>query len=227
MSKQLQNTQGENQRLRIVIIDDHLIVRTGLRVLLNRELDFVVESDVGSAAEALELITSDPPQLAIVDVLLENENGLDLIRAITALNLDVLILACSMYDERLYAERAIAAGAKGYINNRAGIEHIAEAIRLIRGGGLYLSESMQQFIHNRHSGNGASNSKGSHAALSNRELEIFRLSGHGLTTEEIGVQLQMSAALMDSHRTEICRKLQLDSTQDLIREAAQWVRGHG
>lgn len=223
----LQTTKIESNVIRIIIVDDHPIVREGLRVLLSRETGVEVCGDAGTAAEALTLIGSESPHQAIVDVLLEDGNGRDLIRSIRVLDQSVRILACSMYDERLYAERAIAAGAMGYVNSRASISTIIEAIRAVMAGEVYLSDRMKQHIIDRCAASGPIRQETPGKTLSNRELEIFRLIGHGMTTSEIGGLLNLCPRTMETHRQNIRGHLQLDSTHNLSREAAQWVQANG
>lgn len=222
-----ENTNIPPKAFRIVIVDDHPIVREGLRVLLSREVDFNVCGDVGTALEALALIRSESPDAAIVDVVLGNESGLELIRDIKSLDIGVRILAYSMHDDLLYAERALAAGAMGYINKRNGIRSIIEALRMVMAGEVFLSDRMKQHIINRNIASGPIRQKTPIETLSNRELEIFRLIGQGMTTTEIGTQLTLSTKTIETHRQNIRRHLQLDNTHKLAREATQWVLENG
>ncbi len=215
------------ESIRIIIVDDHPIVREGLRILLGRDSRFDVCGDVGTAAEALELIAATAPHLAIVDVLLDDENGLDLIRKIKGLHQNIRIVACSMYDDLLYAERALGVGAMGYINKRTGISKITDAIRMVMAGEVFLSERMKQHILNRSVANGPLRLQTPIESLSNRELEIFRLIGHGMTTSQIGGLLKLNTKTIETHRKNIRRHLQLDGTHQLTREAAQWVLENG
>jgi DNA-binding NarL/FixJ family response regulator len=214
-------------RVRIIIVDDHPVVREGLRTLLDREVDFEVRGDAGTSSEALILIGSESPHLAIVDVMLGDENGLDLMHRIKSLNSNIRMLACSMYDERLYAERALAAGALGYINKRAVIAKIIEAIRMVMAGEVFLSESMKQRIISRNLASRPIPKREPIDALSNRELEIFRLIGHGMTTTQIAELLELSTKTIESHRASLKKHLKLDSVPRLIREAAHWVLENG
>lgn len=215
--------------IRIVIVDDHPVVREGLRAMLGRESGFEVCGDAGAIAEAMELVRLQSPHLTVVDMLLDNENGMDLIRKIRGLNRNVRMLACSMYDDLLYAERALAAGAMGYVNKRAGMCKIIEAIRVVMAGDVFLSDRMKQHILNR-TVTGAAILPGQHSpveALSNRELEIFRLIGHGMSAAQIGGLLDLRSKTVDAHSQRIRRHLQLETSHQLIREAAQWVLENG
>mgnify|MGYP001554099765 CR=1 FL=1 len=213
--------------IRIVIVDDHPVVREGLRALLSREPRFEVCGDVGTASAALELVRSQAPHMAVVDILLHNENGLDLIYRMKSLCPGIRMLACSMYDDQLYAERALAAGAMGYINKREVNNKIIEVVRRIMGGEVYLNEGTKQAIINRRVACGSLRPTATIEALSNRELEIFRLIGHGMTSSEIGQLLKLSAKTIDKYTQNIRRLFQLESNHKLTREAAHWVLENG
>jgi DNA-binding NarL/FixJ family response regulator len=211
----------------VLIVDDHLAIRQGLRLMLSREPGFEVCGDVGTASEALEFIREQAPTVAIVDISLDNESGLDLIRRIKLLGERVEVLAWSSHDDLLYAERALAAGALGFINKREGIKKIGEAVRRISRGEVYLSEKMTKHMISRSVG-GRSMPKGSLVeTLSNRELEVFKLIGKGITTAEISRILHLSTKTVDTHRQRIKGKLQIDDANKLIREATQWVLENG
>lgn len=212
---------------RIVVVDDHPVVREGLRALLSCEADFLVCGDAGTNADALNLIRAEAPDAVIVDVLLDHESGLDLIRDIKTLNPRVRVLAHSMHDDQNYAERALAAGAQGYINKREVPHKIIAALRMVLSGEVYLSERMKQHILQRSIAGNAPRQKTPIESLTNRELEIFRLIGKGLTTSEISDSLNLSTKTVETHRQNIRRHLQLDNTNKLAREATQWVLENG
>jgi len=218
---------GDGSTIRIMIVDDHPVVREGLRAAFDREVGFEICGDVGTASEALALIESQTPHLVSVDILLKDENGIDLIRSIKSLKRNIRILACSMYDEWLYAERALAAGAMGYINKGAGIRKIVEAIRMVMAGEIVLSERMRQHILGRNIDSRSNRQDSLIETLSNRELEIFRMIGHGMTTSQIGDRMQLSAKTIDSYSQNIRRRLHLENAQLLVREAVQWVLENG
>jgi DNA-binding NarL/FixJ family response regulator len=212
---------------RIIIVDDHPVVREGLRAVLSRESQFEVCGDVGTAAAALDLVRSQSPDVAVVDILLDNENGLDLIYRLKSLSLGIRMLACSMYDEHLYAERALAAGAMGYLNKREASRKIIEVIRTIMGGEVYLNEATKQDIINRRVACGPLRPTAPIESLSNRELEIFRLIGHGMTPSEIGESMDLNAKTIDKYSLKIRRLLQLKSNHKLTCEAVHWVLENG
>lgn len=208
--------------IRILIVDDHTAIREGLCSLLSREPGFEVCGDVGTVAAALSLVREASPTVAIVDISIGNESGLDLIRRIKEVDDSVRILSWSMYDDLLYAERALGAGAMGFINKRESTRKIVEAIRTIKDGDVYLSERMKNHMIHRSVG-GRPAVKTPIETLSNRELEVFKLIGTGMTTAEISKQLHLSVKTVETHRQRIKGKLQLDDANKLAREATQWV----
>jgi len=222
--KKSQNPGGV---VRILIVDDHAAIREGLRSLLSREPDIEVCGDAGNAMTALNLVRKESPGLAIIDISIGDESGLDLIRRVRELDPNIRVLAWSMYDDLLYAERALSAGAMGFINKREGTHTVVEAIRTIRAGNVYLSERMKNHMIHRSVGRQAVPSKTPIETLSNRELEVFRMIGMGLTTAEIARSLHLSVKTVETHRQRIKRKLQLDDTNKLVREATHWVLENG
>ena len=221
------NERRSTSAIRILIVDDHAAIREGLRSLLNREPGLEVCGDVGTAGEALNAIRVESPTVAIVDISIGDESGIDLIRRIKELDARVRVLAWSMYDDMLYAERALGAGAMGYINKREGTRTIVEAIQVIKGGDVYLSERMKNHLIHRSVGGGHAARKAPIETLSNRELEVFRMIGNGKTTVEISKLLHLSVKTVETHRQRIKVKLQLDDANKLVREATQWVLENG
>lgn len=220
-------TRKSSSAIRILIVDDHAAIREGLRSLLSREPGFEVCGDVGTAAATLNLVRAESPTLAIVDISIGDESGLDLIRRIKELDANVRVLAWSMYDDLLYAERALGAGAMGFINKREGTKKIIEAIRTINTGDVYLSERMKNHMIHRSVGGRPAAKKTPIETLSNRELEVFKMIGNGQTTAEISKALHLSVKTVETHRQRIKGKLQLDNANKLVREAAQWVLENG
>lgn len=213
--------------IRIMIVDDHAAIREGLCLLLSREPGFEICGDAGTAAEALDVVRATTPTLAIVDISIGDDSGLDLIRRIRELDDGVRILAWSMYDDLLYAERALSAGAMGYINKRESTRTIIEAIRAIKAGDVYLGERMKNHILHRSVGGRPAGKKTPIETLSNRELEVFKMIGAGMTTSEISKTLHLSVKTVETHRHRIKGKLQLDDANKLVREATQWVLENG
>ena len=220
-------TQKWSNVTRILIVDDHAAIREGLGALLGRERGFEVCGDVGTVAAALALVREKSPSVAVVDISIGDESGLDLIRRIRELDDSVRVLAWSMYDDLLYAERALGAGAMGYLNKREGVSKIVDAIRAIIAGDIYLSEKMKNHMLHRSVGGRPAVTKSPVETLSNRELEVFRMIGNGMTTVEISKVLHLSVKTIDTHRDRIKRKLQLNDANKLVREATQWVLENG
>ena len=213
--------------IRIVIVDDHAAIREGLRLLLNREPGLDVCGEVGTTVEAIKLIQESRPTVAIIDISIGEESGIDLIRRIKQIDENVRILAWSMYDDFLYAERALAAGAMGYVNKREGTRTIVDAIRSIKSGDVYLSERMKNHMLSRSVGGRPVSARTPIETLSNRELEVFQLIGNGKKTSEISKLLHLSVKTIETHRHRIKVKLQLDDANKLVREATQWVLENG
>lgn len=219
--------RASSSDIRLLIVDDHAAIREGLRTLLSREPGLEVCGDVGTVAEALALVREESPTMAIIDISIGEESGLDLIRRIKGLDATVRMLAWSMYNDLHFAERALGAGAMGYINKREGTKTIIEALRMIQGGDVYLSAGMKNQLLQRIVGGRPSVEKTPIETLTNRELEVFRLIGNGMTTAKISKSLHLSVKTVETHRQRIKAKLQLDDANKLVREATQWVLENG
>lgn len=213
--------------IRVAIVDDHPSVREGLRALLEREGGFAVCGEAGDVPGALTMISKASPDVVIVDISLENENSLDLIRRLKAKNSTIRILAWSMFDDRIYAERALAAGAMGYINKRELTQTIFAAIRKVMDGEVFLSVKMAGHMLQRSVGEQPREGKTPIQTLSDRELEVFRMIGKGMTTTEISRALHLSVKTVETHRQRIKHKLQIEDASKLVREATQWVLENG
>ena len=206
---------------RILIVDDHPLVRTGFAQLIGDCPDLEVCGEAADMAEALRLIDSDCPDLAIIDLSLAGGSGLDLIERIKSRNLNVLMLVASMHDETLYAERVLAAGARGYINKQEAQESIIRAIRQVLAGKVYLSQAMTERLLS-----GLVNvrdEKRDIERLSNRELQVFELIGEGVPVSQIASQLNLSIKTIETHQAHIKKKLGLGSAHELNQRAIRWV----
>jgi DNA-binding NarL/FixJ family response regulator len=213
-------------RTRIVVVDDHPSTRDGLvtRVVLESDLEIVGEaSDVN---EALELINEVQPDLAVIDVSLTTGSGIDLVRMIKERYPRVKMLVWSMYEESLYGERALRAGAMGYINKQHATDTIIDAIRAIMAGKLFLSEELSAKMLHRFIA-GKTSAASAIESLSDRELETFRLIGQGMTTRKIAEAMVLSPKTIETYRARIKEKLELDDMPSLTREATQWVLENG
>jgi DNA-binding NarL/FixJ family response regulator len=211
-------------RTRILVVDDHPIVRLGIRQMIGSEPDLQICAEADCADAALDAVRDARPGFVIVDLSLGSGTGLQLIRDLRDSNPDVLVLVLSMHDETLYAERALRAGARGYIMKREAITGLVGAIRTILGGRIYVSEAMSQAILER-IGRERALREDPLSDLSDRELQVFELIGRGLSTAAIGEQLRVSVKTIETYRSNIKTKLNLDDAADLIRYAA--TRGEG
>ena len=213
------------QKKRILLIDDHPLMRHGLAQLLEREPDLEVCGEAGSSKEAVEMARQCKPDLAIVDISLSDGrvSGLSLINDLRLTCGSIPILVLSMHDENLYAERALQAGATGYVMKQEPATQILHAIKRLLGGGYYLSERLTQTILQRHVGRTPDHPRTPEDALSLRELEVFRLLGEGMRPREIAACMALSVKTIEAHRANIRRKLGLGNSADLARRAIRFV----
>ncbi len=210
----------------ILIVDDHPAVREGLAARIANQTDMEVCGEAADLSQAIQLVKQLEPDVVIVDIQLKHSDGLQLVRRIKTQNEAVGILVWSVYPDTIYAERALNAGALGYINKEHTTGRIVEAIRRIRDGQIYLSEEMVQQLL----GNAVGGSRGLRQSpiegLSDRELEVFRHIGQGRTSSEIAKLLHISPHTVDTHRQRIKEKLNLTSTGELTRSAIRWTLGN-
>ncbi len=207
---------------RILIIDDHPLVRDGLATRISAQSDMVVCGEAGSVDEAIAKIEAASPDAAIVDISLKGGSGIELIKRIRAMRPEIKMLVATMHDESVYGERALHAGAHGYVNKQEMPELVITALRQILDGKLFVSPQLSERIVRRSVGAavGADSPLG---RLSDRELEVFRLLGQGLTTRQIAGQLDLSVKTVESHRENIKTKLDVKNSAELTRLAVQWV----
>ena len=208
---------------RILIVDDHPLVRAGFAQLIGDCPDLEVCGEAGDMAEALRQIDGNPPELAIIDLSLAGGSGLDLIEHIKSRDPGILMLVASMHDETLYAERVLAAGARGYINKQEAQDSIIRAIRQVLSGKVYLSEAMTERLLIGMVD--ARVDKRDLALLSNRELQVFELIGQGVASSQIASQLNLSIKTIETHQASIKKKLGLSSAHELNQRAIRWVMG--
>ena len=206
---------------RILIVDDHPLVRTGFAQLIGDCPDLEVCCEAADMAEALRLIDSNPPDLAIIDLSLAGGSGLDLIERVKSRNPNILMLVASMHDEALYAERVLTAGARGYINKQEAQENIIRAIRQVLAGKVYLSEAMTDRLLSGLVD--VRDEKRDIERLSNRELQVFELIGQGVPVSQIASQLNLSIKTIETHQAHIKKKLGLGSAHELTQRAIRWV----
>jgi DNA-binding NarL/FixJ family response regulator len=217
------NTAHEIATHRILIVDDHPIVRRGLAQIINDQPDLEVCGQAESQAEALKLLVETEPELIIVDVSLKDGSGIELIKQIKSRLPDAKMLVSSMHDESLFAERALRAGAMGYIDKQEATERTVEAIRHVLGGRVYLSSRMADRMLHRIVAGEAEPDRSPIESLSDRELEVFELIGQGLMTRQIAKKLHLSHKTIETYRENIKQKLNLKSGAELTRHALQWV----
>jgi DNA-binding NarL/FixJ family response regulator len=214
------------KKTRIFIVDDHPTLRRGLSQLINSEDDLVVCGEAGNHRDAIQTIRKNPPDLILVDITLEDPSltGLDLIRDIHTFVDLIPILVFSMHDEMLYAERALRAGAQGYLMKNATIETIMAAIRQVLSGGIYVSDRIHQTLLIKNMGIFRPiHKKNPEECLSSREFEVFRFIGFGLQPREIAKRLKLSVKTIETHRLSIRRKLNFTRACDLAFYAVKWV----
>lgn len=222
MPRKIDSTEQRAKRA-ILIVDDHPIVRQGLAQLINQEKDLEVCGQAEDAHEAMQAIRQLNPDLVVVDVGLKDTSGLELIKDLKIQYPNLPVLTLSMYDESVYGERALRAGAKGYIMKQEATEKVVTAIRQVLAGEVYVSSGMAAKMVSRFVG-GNSRTAGSPAdALSDRELEVFRMLGEGFSTREMAEKLHLSVKTVETYRAHIKDKLGLQDANELLRSAIRWV----
>jgi len=205
-------------------VDDHPITREGLARLINHEADLMVCGEAGTAALALAVIEAQKPNLVIIDISLGvGASGLELIKDLAARHAQLPMLALTTHDETLYAERALRAGAKGYVMKHEDIAQVMLAIRKVLQGDIYLSKAMSERMLRKMTGPRSSPLASEIEQLSDRELEVYRLLGHGRGTRQIAEELHLSISTVETYRTHIKEKLHLASAAELVRHAVEWV----
>lgn len=210
-------------RKRILLVDDHPFMRAGLAQLIDLQPDMVVAGEAGNPAEAIQKFAVAKPDMVLTDMTMPGRSGLEFIKDLRAAYPDVAILVVSMHDEAIFAERALRAGARGYIMKEAGGENLLTAIRQVLGGQIYLSPRMSANALDIFSGRRPRGSSSPIEKLSDREFEVFRLVGQGKSTRDIAQQLHLSTKTVDVHRGHIKEKLELKDTTALVRHAVRWV----
>lgn len=202
----------------IILVDDHAMVRAGLVEIIQRRSDLQVTAQAANAADALRLVAQHPPDLVIVDVSLEvGMNGIELVKHLRTQQPLLPILVLTMHDEDVYAERALAAGATGYLVKRSHIEQLYQAIDRVLMRRVYASDHiLDKFL-------GRSNAKDVHDALSDREIEVLELIGRGLGTREIAASLHLSVKTIETYRANLKAKLAIETAPRLVRYAVQWL----
>jgi DNA-binding NarL/FixJ family response regulator len=210
-------------KTRIYIVDDHALVRRGLVTLINGEADMEVCGQAEDSGTATNEIMKLRPDLAIIDISLKGNSGLELIKNIKAFDKKIQILVLSMHHESVYAVRVLKAGARAYVMKQDVIDKVIEGIRRIRGGHLYVSESVASQMFNRLIGGETAENNSPVNGLSDRELEIVNLIGNGMPTREIASKLHISVKTIETHRAHIKSKLNLPNATQLVQFCVRWV----
>jgi DNA-binding NarL/FixJ family response regulator len=208
---------------KIYLVDDHPLMRKGIAMTLDLEMDFEVCGQAESAEEAISDIPAKKPDIVVVDISLPGMNGIELIKHLKVQNPDLLMLVVSRHDEDMYAERAIKAGARGYLMKMEAGDVIVNAIRRILRGQIYLSEEINNKLLMGMMAGGQVGRSSPLEILSDRELEVFELIGNGSTTREIAERMHVSIKTVESYRTRIKTKLDISTGNELIKQAVQWV----
>ncbi|HOW27543.1 MAG TPA: response regulator transcription factor [Elusimicrobiota bacterium] len=221
------NNMISSFKSKILIVDDHAVLRQGMRRLIEDEPDLTVCGEAGDGPAALALLSSAKPDAAVVDLGLEGMGGIDLIKNMKMRMPKLLILVVSMYEESVYAERVLRAGARGYVMKKESAEKVVSALRRILSGKVYLSEKMADRMLDRLTEGPDMEAESPVARLSDRELEIFRLIGQGHKTGEIADELSLSVKTIETYREQIKQKLRLEDASELVRYAIEWVRDQG
>lgn len=217
---------GSEEHIRVFLVEDHPVFRLGLRELIEQELDLRVCGEAENIGAAWNEITRSKPDLVIIDISLVGRSGLELVKQIKDQRPDLPTLVLSMHEESLYAERALQAGARGYIMKHETSGLIVEAIRKVCMGEVYLSTRMTSSVLYKMVG-GTVKAPLPQDSLTNRELEVFEMIGKGLTTQEISQRLCLSAKTVGTYRERIKEKIQLRNSSELIQRAVQWVEQSG
>jgi DNA-binding NarL/FixJ family response regulator len=207
---------------KVLVVDDHPIVRQGLTLLINREPDLIVCGEAEDAHTAMLSLTVTRPDILVVDISLNGPDGLDLLKNIRTRHPDLPVLILSMHDESIYAERALRAGAQGYIMKQEATEKVLVALRRILSHEIYVSERIANRMLHRYIGSPNATRPSSITDLTDRELEVFRLIGEGHSTRQIAEDLHISVKTVESYQSHIKEKLSLRSARELVQHAIQW-----
>lgn len=214
-------------RKRILLVDDHPLVRQGIAQLINGEHDVEVCGEAEDAGQAVKQIQALTPDLVIVDITLKSTSGIELIKQIKELHKNIKILVYSMHEELLYGERALRAGAKGYVHKQDDPDTILKAIRQVILGKIFISEELNTKLLEKSLTNNHKNHDSPTDMLSDREFEVFRLIGNGLKPKQIAVELNISPRTVENYRTNIREKLFVDSAAELSKIAIDWNKNGG
>ena len=210
-------------KIKVLLVDDHPILRAGLSKLINQEADMLVCGEAEDGPKGFDLVGKLHPDVVVVDVSLKGGNGIELIKNLKASHPDLPMLVLSMHDETLYAERALRAGSRGYIMKEEAIEQVLVGIRKVLAGEIFLSERMKDRMLQQMAGNKGKVASSPIELLTDREIEVFRLIGEGHSTRQIAGELHLSVRTVEAYREYIKVKLNLKNAIELAQHAFQWV----
>ncbi|NLH40273.1 MAG: response regulator transcription factor [Planctomycetes bacterium] len=222
MPQKTQSTDTRKKRT-VLIVDDHPIVRQGLTQLINQESDLLVCGQAEDAHDAIAAIRQFHPDMVIVDISLKDTSGVELIKDLKVQFPELPVLTLSMHDEAVYGERALRAGARGYIMKQEATEKVVTAIRRVLAGEVYVSDGMAAKMVSKLVGGVSKKPASPIESLSDRELEVFRMIGEGFNTREMAEKLHLSVKTIETYRAHIKDKLALQDASELLRSAIQWV----
>jgi DNA-binding NarL/FixJ family response regulator len=220
--KQRQTTTFENRK-RVFIVDDHPVVRGGLITLINHQQDLKVCGEAEDAQQALAAISELKPDVVIVDITLKDSDGIELTKSIRARYAGLPVIVLSIHDESTYAERALRAGAQGYLMKEVVSDKIIAAIRAVLTGEIYVSNAMAKKLLRKFAGGKVDTTSAPTDSLSDRELEVFRLIGRGYKPSKIAQRIHLSVKTVETYRARIKEKLSLSDASELLRYAIEWV----
>jgi DNA-binding NarL/FixJ family response regulator len=220
------NARAAQPKSKILVVDDHPMVRERLAEIVNRESDLCICGEAEDRAGAIQTIKSQSPDLVVVDLTLKHSDGLELIKDIHARWPKLVMLVVSMHDESLYAERVIRAGALGYITKQEATRNILVAIRRVLAGQIYLNEQISTHIISRLVSQGGPVASTPAELLADRELQVFELTGRGMNTRQIAGRLHIASKTVETYRARIREKLKLKDGSDLLQLAISWTHGH-
>jgi DNA-binding NarL/FixJ family response regulator len=223
MKKTKTHMPPAKRKYSILVVDDHPLFRKGLAQLLDSQPDLLVQCEAGDSGSALDAIRAKRFDLAIVDIGLQGgADGIELTKSLKAEQPTLPVLVVSMHDEALYAERALRAGARGYVMKREALESMLSAVRSVIKGEIFISPAMTRRMLFEHI-QGGGEARSAVERLTDRELEVFQLIGEGRDMHEIARQLHLSKKTIETHRTNIKEKLGVASAREVVRYAVQWV----
>lgn len=223
----MSSTAATSQRRRVVLVDDHAVVRQGLAALVNEEPDFAVVGEAASPADALSVIADLQPDAAIIDITLGEGDGIALTREVKAKFPDVKVLVLSIHDESIYADRALRAGARGYMMKVEAADKLMGGLRRILDGDIFVSDRVAARMSHRVAGGADALPAAPIERLSNRELQIFQSIGKGMSVREIAASLMLSVKTIEAHREHVKQKLSIKSSRELLRFAIAHARVSG